>query len=656
MELNDLSVNIIANAKDFVSGIDTASNSASSFSDKLSGIGKGVVTAGLGALTVGVGAATAGLIESVKAASDAEDIQAQLHSVLTSTGFAAGMSAGAINDLATELGNTTKFEDDAIVSGENLLLTFTGIGKDVFPDVTKTMLDMSQAMGQDLKSSALQLGKALNDPAKGLTALTRVGVTFTDEQKSQIQALVGTGKASDDLVNAGVKLTKNQLKMIDGYGEEVDAMTAAKMAGITLTDAQTKLFEGMTSGEGKVKAQQLLLAELKKEFGGSAEAAGQTASGQFEIFKNKLGNIGEEIGTSLLPTLTTLGGMLITTLNNPIVTDGITKIATGLSTFGAQLVANIPQIITTLSQIPTWFQNNQGIIVGILAALGVAVGAFVWTTVIPAITAVVVSMAPVILIIGAVGLAAYGLYQAWTTNFMGIQDTVNQIWTSISPIFNTIVLWLQTNIPVALKFLSTAWTTVLLPGIQAVWGWLSSTLFPFLGALGQLIGTIVVIAVRSLVAIFVNVLLPAVTDVWSFLQEKLGPTFTWLEDIIVNHLVKAFNWMSDAIRAARNWIRELIDQLNNLHIPSWLQIHSPPEIAQAFYWTSDSLKPLINSELPKLNAQLNVNRSNPISTKNDVKKSNDENLSDLLNQLIKTMDPKELGNAFANALINHGAI
>ena len=31
------------------------------------------------------------------------------------------------------------------------------------------------------------LGKALNDPVKGITALGRAGVTFTDEQKKQIK-------------------------------------------------------------------------------------------------------------------------------------------------------------------------------------------------------------------------------------------------------------------------------------------------------------------------------------------------------------------------------------------------------------------------------------------------------------------------------------
>jgi hypothetical protein len=79
---------------------------------------------------------------------------------------------------------------------ENLLLTFTGIGKDVFPGATKAVVDLGIAMaGGDVnnanfKASAIQVGKALNDPIKGVTALSKVGVSFTKQQKDQIKALV----------------------------------------------------------------------------------------------------------------------------------------------------------------------------------------------------------------------------------------------------------------------------------------------------------------------------------------------------------------------------------------------------------------------------------------------------------------------------------
>ena len=123
---------------------------------------------------------------------------AQTQAVITSTGGAAGMTATAVAALADKLSLVTNFADDDVQSAENLLLTFTSIGKDVFPQATETVLNMSTALGQDLKSSAIQLGKAMNDPITGATALRRVGVALTAQQMEQIK----TFQASGDIMSA----------------------------------------------------------------------------------------------------------------------------------------------------------------------------------------------------------------------------------------------------------------------------------------------------------------------------------------------------------------------------------------------------------------------------------------------------------------------
>jgi hypothetical protein len=214
-------------------------------SAKLSNIQKGfggLVTQGtlvVGALT-GIGL---GLGKMIDAAEESRRVMAQTESVIASTGGAAGVSAKSVADMANSLSRMTNFDDEAIQSGENLLLTFTKIGKDVFPEATKTMLDMSAALGQDLKGSAIQLGKALNDPIQGVTALRRVGVSFNDQQLQQIKTLQESGNL--------------------------------------------------------LGAQKIILSELKKEFGGSAVAVADFKT----IFKNMVGNVVESIGTSLLPAV-----------------------------------------------------------------------------------------------------------------------------------------------------------------------------------------------------------------------------------------------------------------------------------------------------------------------------------------------------------------
>ncbi|MFA6006926.1 MAG: hypothetical protein WC764_04365 [Candidatus Paceibacterota bacterium] len=209
----------------------------------------------LGMAMAGVGTAITGALGlAVKAAGEGIKQNAQLEAVLKSTKGAVGLTADEIKRMASELQKTTTVEDEAIQAGQNMLLSFTHIGKEVFPTATAALLDMATAMNDgatpsasQLSSQAIQLGKALNNPVDGISALTRVGVAFTDQQKAQIEAMV---KAGD-------------------------------VAG----------------------AQKIILAELAVEFGGRSTAAAKTFEGQLLQLKNTWGDIVEEIGMKVIPIL-----------------------------------------------------------------------------------------------------------------------------------------------------------------------------------------------------------------------------------------------------------------------------------------------------------------------------------------------------------------
>lgn len=170
----------------------------------------------------------------------------QQEAILKSTGFAAGLTSVELQKMASGLQAVTTFGDEAIISGQNILLTFKQIGKDVFPEVTQVMLDVASVMGTDLKSTSIQLGKALNDPITGLASLSRVGITFNEQQKEQIKTM----------------------------------QKAGNIAG----------------------AQAIILKELQSQFGGAAEAAAQ-GTGTFVQFQNVLGDILEGIGKEFVPLL-----------------------------------------------------------------------------------------------------------------------------------------------------------------------------------------------------------------------------------------------------------------------------------------------------------------------------------------------------------------
>jgi hypothetical protein len=215
--------------------------------DKLGGSALGMGSA----VAAGAAAGLAGLAALGKGAWQAAEESARIGRetvrVLSSTGAVAWTSSDAISDLAQSISDKTGVDDEAIQSSENLLLTFTkvknevGAGNDVFDQATQATLDMSTALGTDAKGAAIQLGKALNDPLKGLTALSKAGVSFTEQQKDQIKAMVAAG----DILGA----------------------------------------------------QKVILAEVQKEFGGAAEAAGTP----LDKLMVKLGNLQEDIGAKLIP-------------------------------------------------------------------------------------------------------------------------------------------------------------------------------------------------------------------------------------------------------------------------------------------------------------------------------------------------------------------
>lgn len=280
------------------------------------------------AMAVAGGAAFAGIaafaVGAIKATAEAEQVQAQLGAVLKSTGGIAGVTAKAAIDLSKALQKTTTFSDEAILSTQNLLLTFTKIGKDIMPEATETVLDMATALGTDTKGAAIQLGKALNDPVAGISALTRVGVTFSEEQKNVIKRLMETGQIA--------------------------------------------------------AAQKIILAELNTEFGGSAAAAADTYAGKLAQLKNQFNEVQEEVGNALIPILSQLVAMMLPVIEKTIAWVQAHPELTKNIILAAGAIAGLVFVLGTLGiilpAITTAFvflAGPVGIVIGILVSLGVTV-------------------------------------------------------------------------------------------------------------------------------------------------------------------------------------------------------------------------------------------------------------------------------------------
>jgi SLT domain-containing protein/phage-related protein len=321
--------------------------------------------------TLGAVAGVQFLKDSIAAARESQKVTAQTNAVLRSTGQIAGVSAKQVGDLSTAISKKTGIDDEAIQSGENLLLTFTNIrnevgkGNDIFNQAAQAITDLSASTNQSLKSSSIQIGKALNDPLKGITALSRVGVAFTSTQKAQIKALVEGGQVAA-LAAEGITVTQAQFDKLaekyKGAGAAVNYLTRQ------FTPAQKKQFEYYEQGNHLADAQKVILHELHKEFGGSAEAQATGA----EKMQVAWGNFQEMIGGKLLPVIDKLSGFITGS-----VLPGITRLVDETE-HGHGIFADLGRIIGALfviikpvvAIIWDWAKRVWAALIGVLEKIG----------------------------------------------------------------------------------------------------------------------------------------------------------------------------------------------------------------------------------------------------------------------------------------------
>ena len=243
-----LVVKIVGDASSFERAMRNSTKSVVSFRN----IAK--ATIGFTAITEGIRALEGAIRGSASEFAEQAKVAAQTEAVIKSTGAAAGVTAKEVDKLSASISAYSGIDDEAVQAGQNLLLTFpkirneVGKGNAIFTRATKTVADLSVAMGIDMRRAALQVGKALNDPERGYTRLQRIGVAFAKTQIAQIKNFTKSGQVA--------------------------------------------------------KAQQVILAELNREFGGSAKALGETIPGQLNRLRETLRNIGGDLVGKLAPAFT----------------------------------------------------------------------------------------------------------------------------------------------------------------------------------------------------------------------------------------------------------------------------------------------------------------------------------------------------------------
>jgi len=211
-------------------------------------------------LAVGFAGVTVAVGKMVQIYGVQERAEKKLNAVLKATNNVVGLTSNELKKMASELQNVTEFGDETILSAQAMLLTFKEIGGEVFPRALETASDLASFMGTDMTNASLLLGKALNDPIVGVTALQRNGIKLTDVQKDMI---------------------KNFMDMND-----------------------------------VASAQGIILDEIEGQIGGFSKAMGETLSGSVKQATNSMGDLIEAIGKRFAPLVKDIAKGLKIVANN----------------------------------------------------------------------------------------------------------------------------------------------------------------------------------------------------------------------------------------------------------------------------------------------------------------------------------------------------
>lgn len=361
----------------FDKSVDGSKTKAQQLVSGLSSVGGAVVGAGIGAAVVGIGALSVAIVKGVGDATN---------------------WANTLDGVSDLLGTTSKESAGLALAAERIGMPVDELtGR--FAKLTNGLLDANGNLGPT--------GKSLQ--ALGINALDANGNLRSSTDIIQDVANV-LGNMPDGLEKSGL-----EMELFGKSGAEMgDILTSLANGGMQDFIGQADQM-GLAFSDEKTQS----LIEYQKNQ---------------EKLKQTLQGVSVSLGLAVIPALSKLADTVTATLARPDVQAAIQSFTKFIGDLVMKVVTFIPVVIGWFVKLADWFSKNKPVIVGILAALGAAVAVFVYTTVIPAAIAAITAMAPIILVMAAIGLAVGLLYKAWTSNWGGIQDKLKAVWDWLRPV------------------------------------------------------------------------------------------------------------------------------------------------------------------------------------------------------------------------------
>lgn len=608
--LTNLVVKLTGDIGGFDSAMESAGGKLRNFGSQISNAGSGL-TSGLTLPIVGTGTAAllmgnqfnegmANVISLVpEAAAEIGGLSGDVQTLAADMGQSTGDMTGGLYQVVSAFGYSAESMDllrIAATAGRAGLASTTD-AINLVSAVTKGYGDTSAAAAQqtaDMALKTVQLGQTtFPELAASIGRVTPLAANLGVSQQELFTTMAAatgvTGSAAEvstqlrGVLQSLMAPTSTMTELISGMGY---SNGEAMLAGLGLqgsiqaiVDAATASGTPLQSFMGSIEGQTLAMAlagPLSETYQQKLLAMGNAAGTTEAAFAaqttgvNAAGFAMEQSGVRVQGLMQKLGNALGPTVL--IVTGHVERFVGWL--------AGLVQRFTELDP------KTQTIIlgaIGLAAAIGpvlMVLGPLVSGLGV-AVTVVGALASPIGLVVVAVGLLA----AAFATDFMGIRTTVVGFWeTHLQPIFNTLVTWLQTNIPVALAALAQFWETVLLPAIRTVWAWMEANLLPLLRSLANLYLAGVRLALAALALIWETMLKPALEALWKFIVEKVVPALQEFWELIDGPVKTALGIFEGGLAAVRGaidgisgaidgvigWIDRMLAKLAGVKLPSWI--------------------------------------------------------------------------------------
>ena len=580
---NTITVSVVADVAKMKKGIDTVSNDlgrlGTASSKASSFLGKSMkVLGGVGAAAgLGIGALAKGFVDAGR---EGIALNAQTQQVIKTMGNAANISADGVTKLTEAMAKKTGVDDAIIQNGANMILTFgnirneVGKGNDIFNQTVGLANDMSVALGQDMKSSSIQLGKALNDPIKGVGALSRVGVSFTAQQKEQIKTLVESGNV------LGAQ------KVILG---EVGKQFGGAAAAIATPWDKLKVTLGILQGEIGEKFIPIL-DRLATYVGEQMPVWIEQAKAAWASLQPALQQIADIFMNNVLPVLKSVGGFVVEHAGTILkLVAAFYAIVTVVALVNTAYTA-YKTIMTVVKAVTTAFKSAQlalnivmaanpiGLVVVAIAAL-IAILVIAWKNsetfrniVTKAWDAVKAATEKVWNFIkDLLGTVWEWIKKAGTLYFEAYKKVITTIWDAIKKVTETVwngikkfleVLWeavkkvVTTYFEVYKKIITTVWDAIK-KVTETVWNALKS----FLSAAWEWIKTKVTNAF--------NFYKTLITNVWNAIKNVTSSVWNFIKDHVWSKLEAIWNKVSDAIGKAKEFISNAWEAVKSKTVAMW---------------------------------------------------------------------------------------